>query len=109
MENARAGIRAFSALSPRRKAVVLITAALVLALLVGLCISIGIRSNMQRQYTAARNQAGQALYDNLFILMQSFDSTAVPNIDVSEASSNYLEGGQAPSTRSFGATLRLVF
>ena len=35
--------------------------------------------------------------------------SAVPNIDVSEASSNYLEGGQAPSTRSFGATLRLVF
>ena len=35
--------------------------------------------------------------------------SAVPNIDVSEASTNYLEGGQAPSTRSFGATLRLVF
>lgn len=35
--------------------------------------------------------------------------SAVPNIDVSEAGSNWLEGGQAPSSRSFGATLRLVF
>lgn len=82
MENIKAGIRAFSAMSVRRKAVIFAVAALVAALVIVLCISIGMRSNMQRQYAKARNQTGQALYDNLFILMQSFDSTAVPNIDV---------------------------
>jgi len=35
--------------------------------------------------------------------------SAIPNIDPSESSSNYIEGGQAPSTRSFGATLKLMF
>lgn len=35
--------------------------------------------------------------------------SAIPNMDPSEASSNYIEGGQAPSTRSFGATVKLTF
>jgi len=82
MENVRAGIRAFSTLSPRRKAIVVSCAALLVVLIAALCISIGMRANIQRQYTQARNQAGEALYSNLYILMQSFDMTAVPNADV---------------------------
>jgi hypothetical protein len=78
-------IRAFSELEPRRKALVAGSLALILVLIVALCISIGIRANIQREYTAVRDQTGSALYDNLFILMQTFDSTAVPNIDVRNA------------------------
>ena len=85
MENLKAGFRGFSGLSTRQKVIAIVAAALIVALAAGLVISIGMRANIQREYTAARNQAGEALYDNLFILMQTFDSTAVPNIDVRNA------------------------
>lgn len=85
MENVRAGIRAFSSLSAKRKAAVIIAASLIAILFAALCISIGIRANMQHQYTVARNQAGEALYSNLYILMQTFDMTLVPNADVKNA------------------------
>ena len=35
--------------------------------------------------------------------------SAVPNIDPSESGSNWQEGGQAASTRSFGVTVKLTF
>ena len=35
--------------------------------------------------------------------------SAVPNIDPSELGTSYYEGGAAPSTRSFGMTLKLTF
>jgi hypothetical protein len=35
--------------------------------------------------------------------------SACPNVDPSEAGSNWLEGGQAASTRSFGFTVKLGF
>ena len=85
MESIKSGIRGFSGLDTRKKAIVIAALALIAALVVALCISIGMRANIQREYTAARDQAGAALYDNLFILMQTFDSTAVPNIDVRNA------------------------
>ena len=43
------------------------------------------RANIQRDYTAARDQAGEALYSNLYMLMQTFDMTSVPNADVQNA------------------------
>ena len=82
MENVKAGLRGFLALSTRKKAIVVAAAALLVALLVALCISINMRSNIQKQYTASRNKAGEALYSNLYILMQTFDMTGVPNTDV---------------------------
>ena len=85
MESIKSGIRGFSGLDARKKAIVIAALALIAALVIALCISISMRANIQREYTAARNQAGAALYDNLFILMQTFDSTAVPNIDVRNA------------------------
>ena len=85
MESMKSGIQDFSRLDARKKAIVITALALIAALVIALCISIGMRANIQREYTAARNQAGAALYDNLFILMQTFDSTAVPNIDVRNA------------------------
>lgn len=85
METLKAGIRAYASLSVRRKAIVLAGLALLVVLIVALCISINMRSSMQRKYTAARNRAGEALYSNLYILMQTFDMTAVPNADVPNA------------------------
>ena len=82
MERVREDLRAFSTLSARRKAILIAALAVIVALIAALCISIGMRSNIQRQYTAARNRAGEALYSNLYILMQTFDMTAVPNADV---------------------------
>ncbi|MBR1822564.1 MAG: hypothetical protein IJ769_13215 [Clostridia bacterium] len=85
MENVKAGMRGFSALSARKKAVVCAAFALLIALIVALCISINMRSNIQDEYAAARNTAGEALYSNLYILMQTFDMTGVPNTDVENA------------------------
>ena len=85
MERMKSEIRGFSGLASRRRGLVIAALALVAILIVALCISVGMRVNIQREYTAARDQAGAALYDNLFILMQTFDSTAVPNIDVQGA------------------------
>ena len=82
MENVKAGLRGFMGLSARKKAILLATAALLVALIIALCISINMRSNIQANYTAARNKAGEALYSNLYILMQTFDMTAVPNTDI---------------------------
>ena len=85
MENVKAGLRAFSGLSVRRKAVVCACVAALIALIIALCISINMRSNIQKEYAAARNRAGEALYSNLYILMQTFDMTSVPNTDVENA------------------------
>ena len=85
MDNLKSVKRGFSGLDARSRTIAVVAVALIVVLLAALCISIGMRANMQREYTAARNQAGAALYDNLFILMQTFDSTAVPNIDVRNA------------------------
>ena len=82
MDKMKSGFQGFSSLSTRNKTVLVVALAVIVALLIALCISIGMRTNIQREYTAARDQTGQLLYDNLFILMQTFDSTAVPNIDV---------------------------
>ena len=35
--------------------------------------------------------------------------SSCPNVDPSESGSNYVEGGQAASTRSFGFTVKLGF
>ena len=85
MESLKSEIRDFSELGTRKKVIVIVALAAIVALLIALCISIGIRANIQREYAAARDKTGAALYDNLFILMQTFDSTAVPNIDVRNA------------------------
>ena len=93
MESLKSGIRGFSGMDARNKVFVAVALALIVSLVVALCISIGMRANIQREYTAAREKAGSALYDNLFILMQTFDSTAVPNIDV--------QGAILPQMRSY--------
>ena len=85
MDNLKSVKRGFSGLDARSRTIAVVAVALIVLLLAALCISIGMRANIQSEYSAAGEKAGSALYDNLFILMQTFDSTAVPNIDVRNA------------------------
>ena len=85
MEKIRAHMPAMSELNRREKALLSICAALLVAILVITCISINIRSNMQREYSNVRNQLGSSLYSNLYMLTQTFDMTSVPNADIKNA------------------------
>ena len=85
MDDLKGENRGFSGRNRDHRALLIAGVCVILALVVALCISIHMRANIQREYTTVRDRIGQALYDNLFILMQTFDSTAVPNIDVRNA------------------------
>ena len=85
MEKIKADLRGFRQLNTRRKAIAVGVLVLLVLLIAALCITINMRTNIQRKYTEARNRAGEALYSNLYILTQAFDMTAVPNADVKNA------------------------
>lgn len=85
MENLKAHIPPMAALSRREKALLSLCAALLVAILVITCISISVRSGMQREYSDVRNQIGSSLYSNLYMLTQTFDMTTVPNADIKNA------------------------
>lgn len=85
MEKIRAHVPAIKELNRLEKALLSICAALLVAILVITCISINIRSNMQREYSNVRNQLGQALYNNMSMLSQTFDMASVPNADIKNA------------------------
>ena len=61
---------------------VLIGCAAVIALLVLLCISVVMRSHIQSEYTRARNEIGEEMYTQLYMLCQTFDQVTVPGQDV---------------------------
>ena len=82
MEKLKAGLPAFLGMSPRKKAAAAAGVILLAALIVALCISISMRSNMQTQYAKVRSQMGESLYANLTMLVQTFDMVSVPNADV---------------------------
>ena len=85
MEKIRAHLPGLSTLNRREKALLSICAALLAAILIITCISINIRTGMQREYSDVRNQIGSALYSNLYMLTQTFDMTTVPNADIKNA------------------------
>ncbi len=85
MEKIKAGVRAFTALETRKKAIVCAALGLIVVLIVALCISIGIRANIQKDYAEVRNKIGESLYSDLYLLMQTFDMTTVPNADIQNA------------------------
>ena len=82
MEDNKGDIRSFSSIGARRRGIAIAGLLLIVVLVAALWISIGMRSNIQVKYAAARNKTGEALYHNLYILTQSFDMTTVPNADV---------------------------
>ena len=61
---------------------VLIGCAAVIVLLVSFCISVVMRSNIQSEYTQARNEIGEELYTQLYMLCQTFDQVNVPGQDL---------------------------
>ena len=65
-----------------RKTGVLIGGTAVAALLVMLCITVVMRSNIQSQYTQARNETGEELYTQLYMLCQTYDQLSVPGQDI---------------------------
>lgn len=85
MEKIRAHMPAMSELNRREKTLLSVCAALLAIILVVTCISINIRSNMQREYSEVRNRLGSSLYSNLYMLTQTFDMTSVPNADIKNA------------------------
>ena len=85
MEKIRAHLPAMSDFSPREKVLLTVCAVLLVAILIITCISINIRSNMQRDYANVRTQIGQSLYSDLYMLTQTFDMTSVPNADIKNA------------------------
>lgn len=85
MEKIRAHMPALSELNRRERALLSVCIALLVAILAITCISINIRSNMQREYSEVRNQIGASLYSNLYMLTQTFDMTSVPNADIKNA------------------------
>lgn len=85
MEKLRAHVPVLTELNRREKALLSICAAMLAAILIITCISINIRTNMQREYADVRNQIGASLYSDLYMLTQTFDMTSVPNADIKNA------------------------
>lgn len=65
-----------------KKAGVLIGCAAVIVLLIMLCISVVMRTNIQNDYAQARSEVGEELYMQLYMLCQTFDQVTVPGQDV---------------------------
>ena len=68
-------------ISPKKAGIMIGSAAVVL-LLVMLCITMVMRSNIQSEYTQARNEIGEELYTQLYMLCQTFDQVSVPGQDI---------------------------
>ena len=67
-----------------RKRLLLAGGCAVLALLIALCITIIMRTNIQKEYTSARNEIGSELYSQVYMLCQTFDQVDVPGQDLQE-------------------------
>jgi len=81
MQKIKAKLPAFRRLTTREA---LIGAGVVVLILMiaFLCISINMRAHIQNEYASARNTFGEALYSNMYMLMQTFDMASVPNADM---------------------------
>ncbi len=51
-------------------------------LLIGFCISISLYNNMQGRYTNARNELGDAVYQNLYMMRHKGDELSLAGADV---------------------------
>lgn len=70
-----------SGIDLRKLGVVAVCVTLVV-LVILLCITIGMRSNIQSEYANARNEIGEEAYTELYMLCQTFDQVTVPGQDV---------------------------
>lgn len=81
MEKRRAKRPEIQKVNPKT-AGVLIGCAAVILLLVMLCISVVMRTNIQSEYAKARNEIGEEMYTQLYMLCQTFDQVTVPGQDL---------------------------
>ena len=81
MQNQRAKQQELQKIDPK-KAGVLVGCAVIILLLVTLCITMVMRSNIQSRYAQARNETGEELYTQLYMLCQTFDQVSVPGQDI---------------------------
>lgn len=65
-----------------KKALMIAGIAAIIVLIIFLCISINMRAHIQSEYASVRNQIGESLYSNMYMMMQTFDMTSVPNADI---------------------------
>lgn len=65
-----------------KKALAIAAVIAIVILIALLCISINMRSHIQNEYTTVKNQIGESLYSNMYMMMQTFDMASVPNADV---------------------------
>lgn len=84
MQKTKAKLPSLRKLSRHQMLVCAAVLLLVVIILIS-CISINMRSHMQREYATVRNKLGDALYSNLYMLIQTFDMAAVPNADIQNA------------------------
>lgn len=69
----------------KRQALVCGCVILLIVLISILCISINMRSHIQNEYARVRNEIGESLYSNMYMLMQTFDMSNVPKADMENA------------------------
>lgn len=60
----------------------IIAIAIATLLLIGFCISISLYKNMQGRYTNARNELGEAVYENLYMMRHKGDELSLAGADV---------------------------
>lgn len=63
----------------------ILAAVLAAAIVIGLCISISCCRNIQQRYTTARNRTGEAVYQNLYMLLRKNDETTLAGADIEDA------------------------
>lgn len=73
-----------SKVSPK-SAIIAVGCAVVIILLITLCITTVMRSHIQSEYTTARNEIGEELYTQLYMLCQTFDQVTLPGQDLQNA------------------------
>ena len=73
-------------------------AVFVAAIIISLCISISACRNIQQRYTAARNRTGEAIYQNLYMLLRKNDETSLAGADI--------EGSILPTMREYFISAR---
>lgn len=67
-----------------KKAAVATAFGVVILLVVVLCITISSRAHIHSEYTNARNEIGEVLYTELYMLCQTFDQVTVPGAEIQD-------------------------
>ena len=63
----------------------IVAAVLAAAIVISLCISISCCRNIQQRYTAARNHTGEAIHQNLYMLLRKNDETSLAGANIEES------------------------